>query len=513
MNEELLLAFLDDCKADPSDPTPFLILADWLDEHGETETDRTRVQAIRARYGPTPESLHPWEIHEAGLLRPFAAFQDESVTLMTGVFGELQAEIEDLLTPQYQAVLNSPDAAWLTSLFMLESDPRFGEMCRQPWLRHLTQLRLNSQRPAVPDWLRDLLSSPFLTRLSELHLASYNLDGEHLTDSEVAQLAAWPGLAQLRALTPHLHGPAALAELTASPYLGELRKLPLWVTDIGNPGLALLCRCPRLSRLKDLDVYACGIDDLSPLSGATFAHALPEITLWMNQVGDEGAGQLAAASLPALTKLHLAENTIGDTGASHLALAHWPALTELGLAHNRIGPEGATALGAATWLRRLETLSMYFNPLGPGPLTLLGAPLLRVRSLGLSRCGLGPASLTPLATSPHLCRLDDLLLSGNPIGPEGIRAVVACPSLTGLRSFRVERTELGGEGVRLLARWPGLARLTFLNLSNNNLDNDSIRELLASPFLGPDTYLNVRGNDLSPALTEEVKRHNDATPR
>jgi uncharacterized protein (TIGR02996 family) len=43
-----VLAFLRDAKDHPDDDTPRLVLADWLDEHGD-EADRARAEHVRGR--------------------------------------------------------------------------------------------------------------------------------------------------------------------------------------------------------------------------------------------------------------------------------------------------------------------------------------------------------------------------------------------------------------------------------------------------------------------------------
>src|SRR5438132_12301372 len=40
------IAFLDDVKDNPDDPTPWLVLADWLEENGD-EPDRARAEHVR----------------------------------------------------------------------------------------------------------------------------------------------------------------------------------------------------------------------------------------------------------------------------------------------------------------------------------------------------------------------------------------------------------------------------------------------------------------------------------
>src|SRR5262245_16683342 len=47
MDSAMLRAFLEDCKDHPEDDAPRLILADWLEEHGETEADRARGEFVR----------------------------------------------------------------------------------------------------------------------------------------------------------------------------------------------------------------------------------------------------------------------------------------------------------------------------------------------------------------------------------------------------------------------------------------------------------------------------------
>src|SRR4051812_28854437 len=61
-------AFFDDIRDHPDDDTPRLVLADWLEEHGQPErAELIRVQIELARGDLDPTSEQQWRKREAAL--------------------------------------------------------------------------------------------------------------------------------------------------------------------------------------------------------------------------------------------------------------------------------------------------------------------------------------------------------------------------------------------------------------------------------------------------------------
>ena len=96
---------------------------------------------------------------------------------------------------------------------------------------------------------------------------------------------------------------------------------------------------------------------------------LTTLDLLSNDVGDEGAGRLAAAlaTNSILITLDLSSNQVGDEGAARLAeaLAINSTLTTLDLYKNQVGDEGAGRLAVALATNSsLTTLDLWNNEVG-----------------------------------------------------------------------------------------------------------------------------------------------------
>jgi len=73
---------------------------------------------------------------------------------------------------------------------------------------------------------------------------------------------------------------------------------------------------------------------------------------------------VGSSSLPALRSLRLKWCTLGDEHTAWLVKHRWAdRLRALDLSNNHIGPEGGLAIAGSPFLERLESLSLYGNPL------------------------------------------------------------------------------------------------------------------------------------------------------
>jgi uncharacterized protein (TIGR02996 family) len=202
MASEQLLVFLREVKDLPDDDTPRLILADWLQDHGDPRGEFIHLQVVRERL---PEEERYGELyrrerqilgrHGLRWLGPFLdavtgwEFRRGLVALEARadhLFGEGLASLEE-------------DEAWI-------------------WVEELRLEETGAQR------LARLARSPLLDRLSALDLTDNRLSDD------------------------------GLARLLASERLGGLRKLRLSGNRIGARGAAHLARCAGLGRLQVLDL-------------------------------------------------------------------------------------------------------------------------------------------------------------------------------------------------------------------------------------------------------------------
>jgi uncharacterized protein (TIGR02996 family) len=116
-----------------------------------------------------------------------------------------------------------------------------------------------------------------------------------------------------------LAGAKALAK---SPYFGRVRVLGLnWVGRSGLPALRELLGSPKLTNLRNLVAFSCGLGD----AGAKVVAESPQLSglevafLDCNEIGDEGAKAIAKSPyLKSLTNLDISRNYFGNRVAKTL---------------------------------------------------------------------------------------------------------------------------------------------------------------------------------------------------
>src|SRR5262249_2665755 len=180
MDERVLHSFLDDIKANPLEDTPRLILADWLEEHGETEAERARGTFLRAQCQEdvtvAEDLLTRHRTAGVGELDrvPLAGVSFERG--LVHVMGLLAQLLDDQLATE-------PTWKWVEALEVVGQEGRLSPLWRQPWLDEVSTLRLNAR----PEWghvqLARLLGSRRLSRLRGLVFFE-----QHLTGDRLAQL-------------------------------------------------------------------------------------------------------------------------------------------------------------------------------------------------------------------------------------------------------------------------------------------------------------------------------------
>jgi uncharacterized protein (TIGR02996 family) len=258
-----VLAFLRDAKDHPEDDTPRLVLADWLDEHGD-EADQARAAHLRAqcrlarlkRGDPgwaeltqeVQELEDPYAIRWLGLM----AKGGPRRTFVRGLV-QLRAEPTWLLGPRFDAFAATESWAWVEGL---EVERHYGPtgygslvpLARCAALRSLGSLSLflNSEDDLAA--VRSLAATPHLANLVSLtldgyntasalelllsqqlgHLSSLRLSHYDLNDAFIEGLATCPALANLQRLTLNPYnriGDAGVRALLASPHLRDLTVL------------------------------------------------------------------------------------------------------------------------------------------------------------------------------------------------------------------------------------------------------------------------------------------------
>jgi uncharacterized protein (TIGR02996 family) len=241
-------AFLQAILDDPDDEGLRLIFADWLEEQGQPRGEFIRTQCTLARL-PAADPRRPLlEAREQFLLATYREEWLGSLRSLAYLWGFRRGFAEEVTLP--------------ASVFLGHADTIF----RSTPVRLARLLNCASCLP-------DLAHSPFLTRLTALHL----------TDNQI--------------------GNAGLMRLVDAADLDRLATLRLGNNGLGDAGVEALAACSRLAGLTTLN-------------------------LRQNGIGNAGAHALAMSPhLGGLTALYLGNNQIGPAGAQ--ALAESPYLRRL----------------------------------------------------------------------------------------------------------------------------------------------------------------------------------------
>ncbi|MFO0842539.1 MAG: TIGR02996 domain-containing protein [Gemmataceae bacterium] len=455
-------AFESDLVAHPDDDTPRLVLADWLEEHGDghaaARAEFIRVQVELARLGKDDPGHDELRRREEVLL---AAHRDHWLGPLAGVV---------------------TDAVWVRGFpqrmklgvraFMDNAD----EIFRQAPVLHLQLLRINQTKMTMDE----LAACPHFGKLRGL-----SLPGSQIGDTKLAALLRNADLRH--ADTLDLSGTGAREDSLRAIATGQFPGLK----GLNLSGNVMEFVVQQLFRddvpfsLTHLNLGGSGLNsqDLEALFGWAGLAAVEELTLWNNRLGNAGARHLAASPyVGRLRSLDLTFSEIGMRGMQALARAQPLAgLREVRLAYNNILSAGLEALLSASFAGNLRSLELNENGLGDAGAELLAAwpGLGRVRTLELRGNRLTSAGVQALCSSPHLGGLTTLVLSNNPIGDTGAQALAGCPGLSGLRRLDLSFGELHDAGVEALLDSPRLSHLARLELEYNSLSPAVLRRCKA----------------------------------
>jgi uncharacterized protein (TIGR02996 family) len=342
-------------REDPEEDGPLLVLADWLEEHGDRRGEFVRLQVLLDRLDP----------------------DDPAVAAAKKRHDELRAQYGPFWLGPLAAV-GSPVryARGLVDLYVLAEDfpgEEFAEAARSDEFAWVNAVHLVLEGATIRQVNR-VLSSPALAAVGGLRF------GGGLRDRGLRQLASTPHAAGLRRLELSDNGITAggLRALAESPHLSRLSWLDLSSNEISRAGFEALAGSPLLGRLLRLRLTGCQMNraDARVLAGFEGAARLSELRMGSNAIAAEGTAALAgAALLDQVERLDLGDNKVGDRGAAALAASpHLAALTRLDLRDNGIGTKGALALAGSSVLQRLTRLSLTGNGIGSR-----GASALRAR--------------------------------------------------------------------------------------------------------------------------------------
>jgi uncharacterized protein (TIGR02996 family) len=471
MDAAVLRSFLDHIKADPLDDTHRLVLADWLQEHGDTEADHARGEYLRlfVHARARPFWSDPGRAETERLLATYSPAWTEPVRvhkrLLVSSEGGLLTILGNptgLLSRAVRAVAATPAWDWVDTIMLNGTNRKLPDVLNRPLFAGVRRLRLDIHRDQQAEVFDSLLASPYLESLRSVHFEYVALGKQHLE-----RLANWSVLPRLNDLQAVLSGAAgpAFAKLP----LAGLRSLSLSVAEADLGTLTGVFRSPHLAGVRSLHVF-CGksaMEAFAEVADGTVFRDLAALDLSYSEIENEGAATLATVEFPALRRLRL-------SGC-------------------KIQPKGARALARAPWLSRLERLDLHGNSLAKGAAELLAAPLTSLRWLDLSNAWVTPEGLAALTASPHVQRLEILSLDGNFLGDRVGELFAASEALPALRVLDLNDAGLAGKNLQGLAGWPGLARLEALNLSPVSVRAGGFSALLASPHYNHRTRIAFAG--------------------
>jgi uncharacterized protein (TIGR02996 family) len=436
------LALLAAVKETPDDDAPRLVLADWLEEHGD-EDDRAHAELLRVQCELLRRSAELIDPQEPGRIHDLLRGAGHHVSTLPYQFDALTKKDSRLagLKQRQDELITSFQPRWWKDLVVPH---------RCEWHRGLASL--------------DLSLAPLRSR-----------DANYFADSEASH---WVEGLRLEA-TPSQSARVARFRLLARPVALEMDGIHL--TD---DSLATVLSSPHLSGLQRLEKLFVRDADVFPLTRLTSLDRLTALYLYSNNLTQEGLGLLADwPSIRSLRVLHLGGGgyDFGPTGAAGLARAPFLAgLRELGLTNCSLGDAGLEALLSSTLFACPALFELDMNDLGPEGARLLldAAGLERVAVLEISRNRLNDRAVDDLASSPRLAGLLRLDLSENEaIGPAGAEALAASPHLSRLVSLNLNQCPIGDSGAYALARSPYLPRLSNLLVNEDELSAAAVAVL------------------------------------
>jgi uncharacterized protein (TIGR02996 family) len=387
-------AFLDRVCADPDDDGPRLILADWLDEHGDPRGEFIRVQLALARLPADDPHREALVEREAALLARFHVPWTEGFKgLAAGP--EFRRGFVETINIDGRTFLRRADELFrmapIRHVRLLDVGSTFERLIQSPQLARLTALTVYAQH--MDDRLTRLLAeSPYLEGLRSL-----NIGRNRVGDRGVERLAWSPRFRQLvdLNLSDNAIGDGGARVLAESSNLAGLMSLELRRNELTRAGLGYLVASNVLASLRHLGLAQNHIraprEWTSPAAGVV---GLNSLDLTENGLTEDAVGMMTLfPGLESLARLDLSQNEVGSGGAA--VLARWAGACSiqcLRLENNRVGDDGARSLARSPYLHRLADLDLSDNPIhDPGAFAFLNvARLPRLRRLRLPTLGISP---------------------------------------------------------------------------------------------------------------------------
>lgn len=448
--------FLHDILANPTDDTPRLVFADWLEDHGqEVRGEFIRAQCDLQQLPLTRENAiqreelarrafelrGAWGRGWAGrafrqLAKPFnikwqfqRGFVDK-IQVPLPYFRECSTEIFQL-QPVHDLTLTGRGN--LSSLLQC------------PELKKVRALGIVSgnynipQLPVPPGELQQLFSVNVLPHLAALHLDFYG-GIQSVTDHAAREISPFQGLKKLS-----LNGIRWTISASSPPplpllrLLGRLRPGQLCSFSQRYGSLLATLHCLnqasqteqlqelscnnqtwtvnpdrrfqglRLPNLHSLSLHSTYFPQLANLEWLLFREDLQKLTyldLGFIQCPSFTIKDLLPARLPELSEIILRGSVNGNEGAADLAQAVWlTGVTGLDIGQSNIGTEGLNAILESPYLQSLYRFNLQGNPIGSEGIRLLAESdsINRVWWLDLRETGIGEDAIDALCKLARRC--------------------------------------------------------------------------------------------------------------
>jgi uncharacterized protein (TIGR02996 family) len=498
MSRDQLSPMLAMCKDDPLNDTPRLVLADWLDEHGDSERAefvRLQLQAPesddiiepgfvenRARKARlVRKNLNGWTGAENWLHSTRFAYTKDPDADKNATTGRLERGTIELwgnasLLGELIARMSDEQLSWLESLSVnFSSDMLPEQFFAIPGMLEFKRVSFNlpPETPVSFDWL----DRNDIRGLS--------------TESQI-----WNEIANLRALRPHYLGTSfekgldGFDSLVKSHLLGDVKHFSIQLSDTGEE-LTRLARARNLAQVQDLDLYG----NIFPRKGlralfqsAIFRHLTRlNVSSWNGMEISELLPAVAASKyLRSLREIKVSFNSLDEVQARALAAsAVIDSLETLSFsASSRITPNAMKVLAGSPRLAQLRRLDVSCSGVGDAGVRAIAESrfMSNLSSLRIGRCGITDSSIQAIAKSPYLANLEELNLADDPLSSAAL-APLASSQIGKLRFLRLGRLNIDERTFHALMNSEVLRGLEELTLSEIPLTPAHIRSMAKSPML------------------------------
>ena len=441
--------------ANPDDDTVRLVMADWLEEHGEAR----RAAFIRARvaYDTTDEADTP-----GAAFHRLIRFEGE-LNLDRVDWSACDPEVATLF-----AARAATERHALTLTAKTEGTPKVRGVSFYGHVRGFLFGVTVKDGETFARHAADIFRAAPITAVRLLEL----------TPDGAAAVGDCGYFDRVRILDLPSIGTGALFTLGVYPNAAGVRELAINGGDYPEETLHELTETLHFTRLQKLDVIGLTrgyhrdrrIDEeFADLLRRTKFHGLETITAWGNGLSDETTRALADGKFTKLRSLDLSMNWVTSDGAAELARAkNLGGLRHLDLGSNRIEHGNAVgALIASPALKRLTTLKLDGNQFG----------------------GLGPKALPAACRGPTLRALQ---LNGCNLWNTGAVRLFACPAVRGLWLLDLGSCDLDDKAVAALVKSP-FDRLAALSLNGNAITEKGLKALADSDLAARLQWLDVSG--------------------